>query len=185
MLGQGRLAIRSGRATLWRALSTGTGIEFVPLKETKLSTLHEMQVLGCAQHAERRFIGTKLTTSAPPLLKPNTAENGWSWITYKQFDAFVNSFRGALHQAGVGRGDKVGTTTLARAADPREEADGKLCTLLQVSIISNNRLEWAIGAYAAFGLSAVVVPMYEAQHAHEWEYILVSQPTHPPHQPTL
>jgi long-subunit acyl-CoA synthetase (AMP-forming) len=34
---------------------------------------------------------------------------------------------------------------------------------LQISIISNNRIEWATAMYAANGLGAHVVPMYEAQ----------------------
>jgi long-chain acyl-CoA synthetase len=52
----------------------------------------------------------------------------------------------ALAGLGVGRGDKV-------------------------AIISNNRVEWAVGAYATYGLGAHYVPMYEAQQPKEWAYI--------------
>ena len=36
----------------------------------------------------------------------------------------------------------------------------------------NNRVEWAVVAYACFGLGAAFVPMYEAQLAKEWEFIV-------------
>jgi long-chain acyl-CoA synthetase len=39
-------------------------------------------------------------------------------------------------------------------------------------VISNNRLEWAVGAHATYSLSATYVPMYEAQLDREWQYIL-------------
>jgi long-chain acyl-CoA synthetase len=39
-------------------------------------------------------------------------------------------------------------------------------------MIANNRVEWAVAAYACFGLGAAFVPMYEAQNPKEWEYIV-------------
>jgi long-chain acyl-CoA synthetase len=42
----------------------------------------------------------------------------------------------------------------------------------KVAVISDNRVEWAIGAYATYGLGAHYVPMYEAQHPKDWTYIL-------------
>lgn len=75
-------------------------------------------------------------------------KNGtWSWMTYGQFAQLTNDLRGGLAQLGVGPGDKV-------------------------AIISNNRSEWAIGAYATYTLGAAYVPMYEAQLERDWEYIL-------------
>merc|ERR550514_2270872 len=41
-----------------------------------------------------------------------------------------------------------------------------------VAVISKNRPEWAVGAYATYGVGAAWVPMYEQQRPKEWEYIL-------------
>jgi long-chain acyl-CoA synthetase len=75
-------------------------------------------------------------------------KNGvWEWTTYARFGELVDDLRGGLAQLGVGAGDRV-------------------------AVISNNRVEWAVGAYAAYSLGAVYVPMYESQLAKEWHYIL-------------
>jgi long-chain acyl-CoA synthetase len=76
-------------------------------------------------------------------------KTGESWVfsTYSQFKKLVDDLRGGLSQLGVGRGDKVG-------------------------IISNNRIEWAVAAYATYGLGAAYVPMYESQLEKDWEYII-------------
>jgi long-chain acyl-CoA synthetase len=71
----------------------------------------------------------------------------WSWITYREFGALVDQFRAGLASLGVQRGDNV-------------------------AIIANNRVEWAVAAYACYGLGAALVPMYEAQHPKEWEFIV-------------
>jgi long-chain acyl-CoA synthetase len=71
----------------------------------------------------------------------------WSWMTYRDFRKLVDDFRGALANLGVKAGDRVG-------------------------IVANNRVEWAVAAYATYGLRAAFVPMYEQQHADEWEFIL-------------
>jgi long-chain acyl-CoA synthetase len=42
----------------------------------------------------------------------------------------------------------------------------------KVAIISNNRVEWAVIACAAYSLNASLVPMYEAQLPYDWTYIL-------------
>ncbi len=42
----------------------------------------------------------------------------------------------------------------------------------QVAIIANNRVEWAVGAYATYGLGAACVPMYEQQLEKDWEFIV-------------
>jgi long-chain acyl-CoA synthetase len=42
----------------------------------------------------------------------------------------------------------------------------------KVGVISNNRWEWAAVAAACFSLNANMVPMYEAQLASDWTYIL-------------
>ncbi|MBX3229917.1 MAG: long-chain fatty acid--CoA ligase [Labilithrix sp.] len=71
----------------------------------------------------------------------------WSWMTYLEFGKAVDGFRAGLSSLGVGRGDRV------------------VC-------IANNRPEWAIAAYACYGLGAAFVPMYEAQTAKDWEFII-------------
>ena len=72
---------------------------------------------------------------------------GWRWIRYGEFRDRVADCRAGLSAQGVGQGDKV-------------------------ALVSNNRVEWAECAYAAYGLGATVVPMYEAQLPTEWEFIL-------------
>ncbi len=71
----------------------------------------------------------------------------WEWITYAEFKTLVDHFRGGLASLGIGAGDKVG-------------------------IVSDNRVEWAVACYATYGLRAEFVPMYEAQKADEWQFIL-------------
>jgi long-chain acyl-CoA synthetase len=77
-----------------------------------------------------------------------TKTNGsWVWTTYAEFASQVEKARGGLASLGIARGDKV-------------------------TVISDNRVEWAVIAYACFGLGAAMVPMYEAQHEKDWEYIV-------------
>ncbi|WP_437661099.1 AMP-dependent synthetase/ligase [Sorangium sp. So ce1182] len=71
----------------------------------------------------------------------------WGWITYAEFGQLVARFRGGLVSLGVQRGDRV-------------------------AIISNNRVEWAVTAYACFSMGVAVVPMYEAQLPSEWAFII-------------
>src|SRR5580704_1805867 len=71
----------------------------------------------------------------------------WTWTTYSEFGQQVDKLRGGLAKLGVARGDAV-------------------------AIVANNRVEWAVAAYACFGLGASFVPMYEAQHPKEWEFIV-------------
>ena len=61
--------------------------------------------------------------------------------------SLVDRFRAGLASLGVKRGDKV-------------------------AVISQNRLEWVVGAHAVYSLGASYVPMYEAQLDKEWQYIL-------------
>jgi len=77
-----------------------------------------------------------------------TKENGaWQWMTYAEFQTHTDELRGGLAQLGVGEDDVV-------------------------AVIANNRPEWAVGAYATYGLAARYCPMYESQPAKEWQYIL-------------
>ena len=71
----------------------------------------------------------------------------WKWMTYGEFGKQVDQARGGLASLGVHKGDVV-------------------------AIISNNRPQWAVAAYATYGLGGQFVPMYEAQKDSEWRYIL-------------
>ena len=73
-------------------------------------------------------------------------DGNWEWTTFAQVGEMVDAFRGGLSELGVKHGDNV-------------------------CIISNNRVEWAVAAYACYGLGAALVPMYEAQLPKEWEFI--------------
>lgn len=72
---------------------------------------------------------------------------GYEWITFKEFGDMVNQFRGGLASLGVGQGDRV-------------------------AIIANNSVEWAVSAYATYGLGAQFVPLYESQALKNWHYII-------------
>jgi long-chain acyl-CoA synthetase len=77
-----------------------------------------------------------------------TKKNGaWSFITYGDFAREVDRFRAGLRTLGVGRGDRV-------------------------AIVSDNCVEWAVAAYATYGLEAAFVPMYQAQRSEERRFIL-------------
>lgn len=72
---------------------------------------------------------------------------GWEWTTYEQFGELVARARSGLSTLGVQAHDRV-------------------------AIISNNRLEWVVTAYAALTRGAAYVPMYEAQLDRDWQHIL-------------
>ncbi|CAM9535211.1 unnamed protein product [Ectocarpus sp. 6 AP-2014] len=74
-------------------------------------------------------------------------DSPFEWLTYKEFGKQVDRCRAALAGLGITHGDTVG-------------------------IISNNREEWAVCAYATYSLGAVFVPMYEEQRPEDWRYIL-------------
>lgn len=77
-----------------------------------------------------------------------TKEDGaWTWTTYREFHELVDRLRGGLASLGVGKGDRI-------------------------AIIADNRVEWAVAAYATYGLEAEFVPMYQAQRPKEWQFIL-------------
>jgi long-chain acyl-CoA synthetase len=74
-------------------------------------------------------------------------DDGWGWTSYREFAQAVSRARAGLMALGIAPGDRV-------------------------AVISNNRLEWAVCAYATYTLGAVYVPMYEAQLDRDWRYIL-------------
>lgn len=82
-----------------------------------------------------------------PLFGQRTPDGSWDWMTYSEFGEAIDQARGGLASLGVTNGDRV-------------------------VIISDNRVEWAVGAYATYSLGAAWVPMYEAQTQKDWKYIL-------------
>ena len=71
----------------------------------------------------------------------------FDWITYSDVRKRVDNFRGGLAHHNIQKGDAVG-------------------------IISSNRVEWAVAAFASYGLGARFVPMYESENYRTWEYII-------------
>jgi long-chain acyl-CoA synthetase len=75
------------------------------------------------------------------------SDRGWTWMSYADFGGQVDALRAGLASLGVAAGDRV-------------------------AVIARNRVEWAVGCYAAAGLGAAYVPMYEAQVERDWKHIL-------------
>lgn len=77
----------------------------------------------------------------------NEEATALNWITYGEAGKKVDNIRSGLSQAGIEQGDFVG-------------------------FIGNNRPEWAYAAFAAYGLGAHFVPMYESELLDVWKYII-------------
>lgn len=71
----------------------------------------------------------------------------WHWMTYAEWGDRVRRLRTAFENLGVEAGDRI-------------------------AIISNNNPEWAMGAYASYGLGAAYVAMYESQLDKDWKHII-------------
>jgi len=84
--------------------------------------------------------------AALPAFGTRTAD-GFTWLSYAAWGEAVAACRAGLAALGIGPGDRV-------------------------CIVANNRVEWAVVAYATYGRGAALVPMYEAQRPEEWRYIL-------------
>lgn len=82
-----------------------------------------------------------------PVFGTKNSNGDYEWITYRELGERVDNLRGGLAQVGVNRGDGVG-------------------------IIANNRIEWAVCAYATYGLGAQYIPMYENELEKIWKYII-------------
>lgn len=93
------------------------------------------------------LVETSVKSFGPRPLFGTKKGDDWVWTTYEELGRMVDDFRGGLASLGVGEGDKV-------------------------AIIANNRVEWAVAAYATYGLQAAFVPMYEAQLDKEWKFII-------------
>jgi long-chain acyl-CoA synthetase len=73
--------------------------------------------------------------------------HGWHYNSYAEFGELVAAARGGLAKLGIQPGERV-------------------------AVISDNRLEWAVGSFATFSLGAIYVPMYQAQLDRDYQYIL-------------
>ncbi len=82
-----------------------------------------------------------------PLFGTKNAHGQYEWVTYSEVGRRVDNLRGGLARLGIGKNDAVG-------------------------IIANNRTEWAICAFAAYGLGARYIPMYEKELPKVWKYII-------------
>ena len=71
----------------------------------------------------------------------------YEWITYRDVGKRIDNLRGGLSRAGIEKGDAVG-------------------------IIASNRTEWAITAFATFGLGGRYIPMYEKELVKIWKHII-------------
>ncbi|KPK14133.1 MAG: long-chain fatty acid--CoA ligase [Myxococcales bacterium SG8_38] len=74
-------------------------------------------------------------------------EGEWQWMTYGQWGDQVRRVWTGLQKLGVEAGDRV-------------------------AVIANNSPEWAVAAYATYGLGAAYVAMYESQLDKDWKHIL-------------
>jgi long-chain acyl-CoA synthetase len=79
-----------------------------------------------------------------PFLGTRGTDGAYHWVTYREVAERVDLARAGLCRLGVGAGDAVG-------------------------LVSGNRVEWAVVAFAAFGLGARLVPMYETDLARTWQ----------------
>lgn len=82
-----------------------------------------------------------------PLFGTKMSDGNYQWNTYGEVGERIKNLRSGLATLDIGKDDVVG-------------------------IIANNRSEWAIIAFAAFGLGCRFIPMYEKELKKTWEFIL-------------
>lgn len=82
-----------------------------------------------------------------PLFGTPDSDGNYTWTTYKQVGERTDALRAGLSKIGVTSKDVVG-------------------------IIANNRVEWAVAAFATFGLGGRFIPMYENELAKIWKHII-------------
>jgi long-chain acyl-CoA synthetase len=83
----------------------------------------------------------------PFLGTKNKTLQQYEWITFADLGKRVDNVRSGLSQLGIKKDDAVG-------------------------IICNNSTDWAVCFFATSGLDARLVPMYEAELAQVWKYII-------------
>ncbi len=83
-----------------------------------------------------------------PLFGTKSKTSGqYEWTSYGSVRKRTDNFRSGLKSLGITASDVVG-------------------------IIANNRTEWAVAAFATFGLQGRFVPMYENETFTAWRYII-------------
>ncbi|MFO0696388.1 MAG: long-chain fatty acid--CoA ligase [Polyangiales bacterium] len=92
------------------------------------------------------YLNAQKNFAERPLFATKQA-GAWKWMDYAEFGRQVDAMRSSLSGLDVKAGDRV-------------------------AIISNNRPEWAVAAYATYGLRGIFTAMYEAQSESDWKYIL-------------
>ena len=90
---------------------------------------------------------TEAHASRPLFLYERAGESQWTRLLYSDLARDEVRLRAALARLGVSAGDRV-------------------------AVVSKNRPEWAVLMVAVHALGAVLVPMYEVQHAEDWRHIL-------------
>lgn len=81
------------------------------------------------------------------LLGTKNKDGVYEWVTYQEVGTRINNLRAGLALLDVNPGDVVG-------------------------IIANNRVEWVVASFAAWGRTARFVPMYEKELVQVWKYII-------------
>lgn len=82
-----------------------------------------------------------------PMFGTPDSEGNYTWATYQDVQNRVDALRAGLALLGVSLNDSVG-------------------------IIANNRVEWAVAAFATFGLGGRFIPMYENELLRIWQHII-------------
>jgi long-chain acyl-CoA synthetase len=82
-----------------------------------------------------------------PLFGTPDRKGNYTWVTYDAVGRRIDDLRAGLAGIGIKAGDTVG-------------------------VISKNRMEWAIAAFATFGLGGRFIPMYEKELSKIWRYII-------------
>jgi len=81
------------------------------------------------------------------LLGTKNKDGVYEWVTYQEVGTRINNLRAGLALLDVNPGDVVG-------------------------IIANNRVEWVVASFAAWGRTTRFVPMYEKELVQVWKYII-------------
>lgn len=143
---------RSMRTALRLTSAAATPLRASVLRPQLSVVVHQRQLASLSEKFMPPFTTlAELMEAANERYSDRTAagiktDGEYKYMTYGQVYDQVVACRGALAALGVGKGDKV-------------------------AIISRNRIEWVLSAYAGYSLGAVHVPMYEQQQLKDWEYI--------------
>ena len=95
-------------------------------------------------------------------------------------DMFENSVKKFSHRPWIGKKDDNGEYRFKSYGELAERVDNLRAGMARlgvekgdsVGLIINNSVEWAVIAFATYGLGARLVPMYEKELEKIWEYIV-------------